>query len=259
MRQFWTLLLSVALITSCSKSWTPPRNPNPDKILNEAVADTQNGKYTDALAKHVWFFQNSLKYEPALYGVRLSYALSDWVELGKVYPPALGKLKVVRDEAGTNIRNGKNVRDNFADFESINKELSEDSKTVDLFAWLDSNQKDSAKAVFDLAQPALVKSKQYPLLGKYTQNPFKALNDAIGYYEMNAKLAEDPKFGKRLQDFADKKFINDTTTLIAILVLTDRKPYAETIVKEIRGQTDLPKFDKEIQKALNGEVPPPWP
>lgn len=251
--------MSVALITGCNKSWTPPKNPNPDKIFGEAKADAQNGKYADALAKHVWFFQNSLKYEPALYGVRLSYALSDWIELGKVYPPALEKLKAVRDEAGTNVRNGKNVRDNFADFESINKELSDDSKTVDLFVWLDSNQKDSAKAVFDLAQPALIKSKQFPLLGKYIQNPFKSFEDAVGDYEMNARLAKDPKFGKRVQDFADKKFIKDTTTLIALLVVTDRKSIAETIVKEIKQQPDLPKFDQEIQKALTGEVPPPWP
>lgn len=266
MRYILIVLIGAALITGCSKQkssavsdWTPPQNPNPQKILTEAEADASDGNYANALAKHIWFFQNALKYDSGEYVVRLSFALSDWVELGKIYPPALEKLKTFRDEAEKNVRHDKNVRDNFNDFESINEYIKEEAKTVDLFVWMDSNKPDSAKAVFDLAQPALVKSKQYTLLGKYIQNPFSLYDKAVQDYERNAELAKNPKFGKQVQDFGESKFKNETTTLIALLVVTDQKAVAEKIVADLKKQPYLPKDNEQIQKALNGEVPPPWP
>jgi hypothetical protein len=259
MRQLLTFLFCAALITGCGKSWTPPRNPNPQSILSDAEADAKAGKYADALAKQVWFYKNALKYDSGEYGVRLSFALSDWIELGKVYPPALEKLKAFRDEAEKNVRDDKKVRDNFSDFESINEYLKEEAKTVDLFVWIDSNKPDSAKAVFDLARPALVKSKQYTLLGKYIQNPFSLYDNAVQDYERNVELAKDPKFGRQVQDFGESKFKNETTTLIALLVVTDQKAVAEKIAEDLKKQPYLPKDNEQIQKALNGEVPPPWP
>ena len=200
-----------------------------------------------------------MTYDPGEYGVRLSFALSDWVELGKVYPPALGKLKALRDEAETDVRDEKNVRDNFSDFGSINEYLKEDAKTVDLFVWMDSNKPGSAKVVFDLAQPALVKSKQYTLLGKYIQDPFRLYDDAVRNYETTVEVAKNPKLGKEVENFAESKFKNETTTLIALLVVTGRKAFAEKIVEDLKKESSLPKDDEQIQKALNGEVPPPWP
>ena len=38
------------------------------------------------------------KFAPSYYGVRLSFALSDWVELGTLYPKALDTLKGIRAE-----------------------------------------------------------------------------------------------------------------------------------------------------------------
>jgi len=270
MRHILILLIGAALITSCSKqtkptpsavsNWTPPQNPNPQSILEEAEADAQAGKYADALAKQVWFFKKSLKYDSGEYGVRLSFALSDWVGLGKVYPPALEKLKAFRDEAEKNVREGENVRDSFHDFESINEYLKEDAKTVQLFIWLDSNKPDSAKIVFNRAEPALIKSKEYRLCGKYIDDPDTSFSRNLNLYRKNMELVPKPGYGgKNLQNFAEKNFINETTTFIALLVVNDRKVEAQQIVDKISKEQNIPEFKDEIQKALNGEVPQPWP
>lgn len=269
MRYILILLVGAALITSCSKqtnppstvsTWTPPQNPNPQEILDDAQADAQAGKYADALAKHVWFYQNALKYDQGLYGVRLSFALSYWIDLGATYPPALEKLKALRDEAETNVREGKNVKDSFHDVKSINEVLKEDAKTVQLFIWLDSNKPDSAKIVFNRAEPALIKSKEYRLCGKYIDDPDASFSRNLNLYRKNMELVPKPGFGgKNLQNFAEKNFINETTTLIALLVVNDRKVEAQQIVNTISKEQNIPEFKDEIQKALNGEVPQPWP
>ncbi|MCA9140941.1 MAG: hypothetical protein KDB00_29420 [Planctomycetales bacterium] len=135
--QFSRKILPLIVLLWCSTAhaddWNPPRNPNPDAILDEAQADTQAGRYKIALAKHVWFHENSLSIEPSLYGVRLSFALSDWIELAKQYPPALSKLKEIRDKAKENVVAQKKVRESFHEMESINDHLGEHSKTREFF------------------------------------------------------------------------------------------------------------------------------
>ncbi|HKB15254.1 MAG TPA: hypothetical protein VKF62_04275, partial [Planctomycetota bacterium] len=58
------------------------------KVLDEAEALREQGKYEEALQKHIWIHEHSLEQDAAFVGVRLSYALSDWIELGAKYPKA---------------------------------------------------------------------------------------------------------------------------------------------------------------------------
>lgn len=260
------LVFGVMSLTSCGNrttqsshsNWSPPANPNPKEILSEARADAKRGNYAVALAKHVWFHENALKHDSALAGVRLSFALSDWTDLAAVYPPALEQLKSTRDNAETNVRNknGRDAYEAFLDFSSINEKLNEDAKTKELFLWLDSNKPETARDLFSLAEPALIKEKDYNLCGKYIDAE-ASFAEALQNYRMTSDIAKNPKFGKKLQDFADRKFTNITTTLIALLVVNNRKPEAEQIISKLSREADIPEFQKEIQKALNGEVPSP--
>jgi len=47
------------------------------------------GRPTEALREQVWFHQYALAEIPSLAGIRLSFALSDWIVLANVYPPAM--------------------------------------------------------------------------------------------------------------------------------------------------------------------------
>ena len=153
-----------------ASSWKPPEKPDPQKIVAEAEADAAAGRYEDALAKHVWFHTNALKYDRSLYGVRLSFALGAWVRLGAIYPPALEKLREIRAEDAEMVR--ANALDKagfhiFNEIAAINKYLGEDENTTQLFQWLDTHLPEEAKHDYRLAERALVKSKQYELIGKY--------------------------------------------------------------------------------------------
>src|SRR4051794_4253621 len=68
--------------------WTPSDTPDPSDVLDSAVDDTRSGSHADALAKFLWFHHNALRHDQAFGGVRLSFALSYWLELAGAYPPA---------------------------------------------------------------------------------------------------------------------------------------------------------------------------
>lgn len=91
MRQALTFLLLLGLC-SCA-----PKNTMRDP-LDQARQLASEGKFEESLQKHIWIHDHALEVNPAYYGVRLSFALSEWIELGNKYPKALVVLKGIRDE-----------------------------------------------------------------------------------------------------------------------------------------------------------------
>jgi len=251
--KFAALLLLVALPLNVSAQWKPPEKPDPSAILQEAVADTGANRYEDALAKHVWFHHEALKHAPAQYGVRLSFALSYWQKLGEVYPPAVAKLKEIRDETKQQLTKaqGKTARDLFLDLASINQRLKEDADTKAFFTSLDKENPKLAHEVFSIARPALIESKEYKLCGKYLE-PNSQLTSSIAAFH-------NVPSSKRNRDFAEKKFTHDTATLVGLLVLNDRAEEAREVATKVKKEWDDKSFHAVIDRALGGELPKRWP
>jgi hypothetical protein len=253
-----TIPVFLLMIALTHAEWTPPPDPDPQAILQEAKADARAQNYEAALAKQVWFHQHALAVRPSLYGVRLSFALSAWVDLGKAYPPALEKLQSTRAEHATKVRDGSGGREDFHDFEAISRTLKEDGPTKELFVWLDANKPELAKQVYDLAQPALINAAAYQLCGRYL-DPDKAFQRLLKAYQTNRQMAEDPKFGARMQAFGEKSFANGTATLVALLVRNERLVDAERIMAAAVNEWNDPQFHEQLESAKQGKVPAPWP
>ncbi len=244
--------------------WKPSQNPDPHAIMWEAKTDTQRGRYEVALAKFVWFHDNAARLQPSLSGVRLSFALSYWLELGEAYPPALVKMKQVRDETEKRIRDEDKVRVKFGDFHdfvALNKTLREEQRTVKVFRWLDETDEEDAGRVFLVAQAALIKQKSYELYGKYID--FERDLERIGeHYKRGIKLAKE-RFGDPHREFTEKTLLNSATTLVAILVQIDRRVEAEKAAKKVKTfvqDADMQeKLNRQMESALKGTVPSPWP
>ncbi len=254
-----TLALSVL---SASAVWTPPTDPKPetiDAIRAELRTDFASKHYEEALAKHVWYHENALKYGIGQGGVRLSFVLSDWLELGKAYPPALQKLKSIQDGLEKQLSDGQGEFRQFHDFSSINELLKEVKRTSDLFVLLDEKYPAQAEMVFHVALPALVTTKNYALCGKYIQTD-KFYQSAVENFRTSSKFeAEHPRVGPANFSFSKLSFTNKCCTLVALLVKNNRLDEAKKVVADAAKEFDDADFKVQLQKALKGEVPPPWP
>lgn len=247
-----------------AEDWTPPENPDPQRVLQEVREDVKSRRYEVALSKILWFHKNAAVLRPSLSGVRLSFALSYWLELGEVYPPALEEMKQLRDETEKRIRDQKRIRvrfEDFHDFVALNRTLREEERTAEAFVWLDKTDEEDAQRVFLVAQPALIKQRAYELCGKYIDSE-RDLARIRRSYTMGLELA-DKRFGAQHREFTEKKFLNDITTLVAILVQNDRKVEASEAANEakkiVKDPDLLRKLDKQMESALSGTVPKPWP
>jgi len=257
------ILLTAVLSVGAEAEWKPGTNPDPRRILHEARDDAAAGRYEDALAKHVWFHENALKYAPGMDGVRLSFALAYWSRLGASYPPALEKLRQIRDGLREDIRKAKEkpaekVGPAFNEFAAINKELGEEARTVALFVWLDANRPQLAKALYDVAERALIAAKEYAVCGRYLDETTyprllstreKSMKDAA----RTARLP--PEELNQFNEFVETVFTLRTATLVALLVLNNRKAQAQRIVVEAQKVRGDAEFRQQLAMALEGEIP----
>lgn len=243
-----------------SSTWAPPVNPDPQQIRNEAEADRMARRYADALAKQVWFFQHAEEYQPSQSGVRLSFALSEWLKLGQVYPPAMEKLRQLRDQAETDVI-AKPLRDDrrraFQDLNAINRTLEEEQRTVEMFLKLDQNEPELASVVYSAAQPSLIKVKRYDVCGKYLDSQESLRRLKILYDSRFRRERKDSRFADELRQADEKWFIDTAAILVALLKINGRNEEAEKIAHAVREIDDSPKLKESLEKALNGTYLPP--
>jgi len=155
------------ILASGSRCWANQA----DDALEAAQNLACNGKYEEALQKHVWYHKHALDVDRAQYGVRLSFALTYWTDLGKKYPPALKALRDIRDEDATRLAAGEQNRELFNDLVAINEELGESATTVAVFKKVQSVQPTFASLIAELADKALFDANEYQLEKKYLTDP----------------------------------------------------------------------------------------
>jgi len=258
--------MRIAVLTFCvlfptlgfADDWTPPKNPDPIAILREAIIDRSRGRHEMSLAKYLWLHEHALNRGSSFPGG----ALSSWLRLGESYPPALEKMKQVRDEAEKRIRDEDRVRVRFGDFQefvAFNRTLREEQRTAQTFQWLDETDPEDAKRVFGVATPALIKQKAYKLCEKYV-DPERDLARIDASYKRGLKFANE-RLGDRYRELTEFGFLRATTTLVVILVLNDRSAEAADVAEKAKTfvkNADLKKkLNRQLESALTGKVPQP--
>ena len=247
--------------TIFATDWTPPENPVPTEILKDARQDRDAGRYETALAKHLWYHEHALEYDRGQTGVRLSFALSDWMALGKEFPPALDKLKEIRDQTNNRLRADKAKQAGFNDFHdlaAINRILDEHELTAKTFEYLHDHNPQAARLAYFAAEQPLIHTKNYELCGEYldpTRDLMTLRKRQAFYKHFLADNSRGVEQAKSLYDL----FSREAARKVALLVLNKRHKEAETFAQGIL-QLDIDEpyrgeLKTLIDKALKGELP----
>lgn len=212
--------------------------------------DTQQlvkaGKHQEALERHTWFHDHALEHNPSMSGVRLSFALSNWKQLGKVYPPAMEELKNTRDRKAALIEKEKGTWQLFQDVTAINRELGEDGKTVALFRKLDKEQSNLAKRCWDAAKKPVIHAKAYDLAAKYIGDPVQEFSKLKQAHDQGAALFGGKNDGGRFTRFNDDLFVKESISLMNLAMALDDPKSAREIQKKALAVVN----DKRLQDAL---------
>ena len=128
------------------------------------------GRYEEALQEYIWFHEHSLGVA-GMAGVRLSYALHAWVELGKVYSPAGLALNAIRDRKTAALLSNEGDWNTFHDVVAINEYLGCALQTHRLFHTMSQSRPELAERCAHLALPAVLEAKDYGLAERFMGDP----------------------------------------------------------------------------------------
>ena len=202
-----------------SKHQEEPGHQDMSAYRQETSKLEKKGKYAEALERHIWFHDNVLKHDEAMYGVRLSFALGEWLDLGEVYSPAREAFIEMRDKKTQMLLNGKGGSAEFSDVHAFNRSLDEQEKTVELFDHIDQHRQDIADSCWIFAKDILFEAKRYDLAKKYMPDLMHEFRDARNMYERHVEMSKDPRFADgEILEFGNNTFVKDILMLIEVAV-----------------------------------------
>ncbi len=214
---------------------------DPGKRLDSARNNVSKEHYEAALTDYLWFHNNALKYNYALAAVRRSCAISEWVELGRVYPKALQKLTSIRDEKARKILAGQGSADLFSDVSAINSYFKETEKTVQLFMEIIKSNSELANLCYIMAKDDLIKHKQFKTCNSFLKDIERELFLMKSFLNLNVKeKSSDDKHYK----WTINNYIKEAENIVLILVNNGRLNEAEKFLYE--AGTDI-----EENKIIN--------
>jgi hypothetical protein len=250
------LLAAFATLALDASAWTAPDHADPQAILREAVEDRIAGRYEDALQKHVWFHKQAVKASPALVGVRRSFALAYWAHLASKYPPAMEALKKARDDAGEDVRAGRDATEAFRDYAAIDDELDDPLATVSLFLSIEKSDRELARKLYPAAEDALLDAKYFEVAGRYVDPPAELKRVSDTYRQMAKRAPPSPELD--MKSLNERFFAAGAGRLVALMVIVDRKPEADRIAEQALAVSDSATVKAAIDQAKQGRLPPPF-
>ena len=121
--------------------------PLPRKgVFDEAREAFRLDNYQEALEHYDYFFDYALADDPAFYGVRLSYCLSEWANLAQKYPAAKERL-LQKKQAAIKLLEQTRDPERFHDYVSLCRYLKFEHEPGDQFLIYHSSDQDLAQSI----------------------------------------------------------------------------------------------------------------
>lgn len=231
---------------------------DPEKVLARARKYYEQGNYEKALQDHIWFHDNALKYKPSLYGVRLTFALLDWIELGKKYPKAHNELIEIRNRKAYQIRKKRGTQELFHDVKSINTYLHENQRTVDLYKEMTDCDFDLAKQCYSLAKDDLIAHQEFELCNQMMEAPMFIIRDMRKLLEQNIAIYKTNQWADEAHlEWTIKYYLEETEFTLIVLVNNRRFVEADRLLAKAGEDIDIARIISGLADLKNKYMPKP--
>ncbi|QSH40541.1 hypothetical protein P0136_12735 [Lentisphaerota bacterium ZTH] len=242
----FVLLISLCGIGPADVASTEERKPevNPAKVLEAGRQLAEQGNYSAALQKYIWYHHNATKYDPSSKWMRLSVALGLWVELGRKYPAARQALILIRNAKADELLNGKGDFSVFNDLSAINQALGESSKSIELFNLLDRRRPELASRCWGLVKTAIIIKQDKELLNKYLKSPHEEFQQIKFIYEQ--LKSADVSDRDEIKKYAENNFVKRICELVDALKAVGRDIEARKICQMAAVLVKSADFDAAL-------------
>jgi hypothetical protein len=230
----------------------------PTEVLDQARAAFNSRDFATALERYEYFFDHALDDDPdAMYGVRLSFCIDEWYQLGQLHPPAMARLGEKADEALVALEDTRDP-ERFQDYVSICVLLKRGDEPVQRFLDFHTADPDLAKQIVRFVWDELVADRRWSVCADYVTDSQDQYDAALLRLDQTMRVCKnDPELGgAELEAQIEDWYIRDVANLILVLRHAGRGTEAAAIencaVTDTRGR-NVPELMERIRELLAGE------
>ncbi|MCD6585828.1 MAG: hypothetical protein J7K96_08720 [Desulfobacteraceae bacterium] len=225
---------------------------DPEKVLARARQHFRQGNYEKSLQDHIWFHHNALKYKPSLYGIRLSFALLDWIELGKKYPKAHNELINIRIKKTKQIKNKRGTLELFHDVKSINKYLNESQRTVALLKEMVNCDFELAKKCYRLTKDDLIAFQEFELCNRLMKAPMFIVRDMRKRLDQNIQIYKTNQWADEAHlKWTIQYYLEEAEYTLIVLIKNNRFVEAKKFLLEASKNIDIARIKEGLTRLRN--------
>jgi hypothetical protein len=213
------------------------------EVLRQARQFVKSHEYASALEKYIWFHHHALDIDRGLVGVRLSYAISEWVALGQVYPPAKSALESLRDTKAKSLARGTDDVSLFHDVAAINLAFGQVERTSDLFQIIAGVDRAVAEKYFHIALESLVHTKDFDLARSFLLHPQKYIDQFV--IPLNLAPQYTGRSPEMIQEILERVYVKNVGLILRVFLGVGE----DVVANELRQYAV-----ERVPDALQGKV-----
>lgn len=219
--------------------------------LHHAAKAAREGRHEEALQEFIWYHHHALEDDPANYGVRLSFALGYWTELGKDFPKALDALRSVRNDKEAALLRGEGALQWFIDIAAINQALGDTTPTYTLFLRLKSAFPDKAAMYAPRALPSIVDAQDYALAASLMPAPEPLVRQQASALEKYINAVKHKPLTRAPIRWAHIcNYVEEIKLPITILAGSNQKAEADRIKALATGLIKSPSVRRDVEATF---------
>ena len=211
------------------------------------------GNYTLALSDYEWFHEHALADDPALRGVRRSFALSYWAELGSQFLPARTALIQLREKKINALLADAKDAGVFGDLVAIDHYLEDEPATYRVFLALRERDPQFAHDCSRIALPAIVSARDFQLARSYIPDPEAAIATLLDSFNEAAaraeKLPEKRRRKMRLEG-ETANFVSDVKLVLEVVSHADGSELYASLFRAALSGLSSDALRKRISRKL---------
>lgn len=208
-----------------------------------ADALVNQGKHVEAADHYVWLWDNMLKFEPAMTGVRMSFMAGDMARLAEESEAAKAKFVALRDREEATLAGGKREESLRRDWLVLNQIVGDDQRTI---AWYDTIKEDPKARTAALKNAWQLKEKLVAA-GRWADYG-RAYESPMMEYKRRVRFHNDMK--DRMKEFHEGEELEE-------VLANQRESFYESIAQLHAGLLAAERFDnaKRVSDAALADFP----
>ncbi|SJL84203.1 hypothetical protein [Vibrio palustris] len=163
---------------------------DPGEMLGNARKAFKEKRYVESLENYKLFYDNAIEIDRSYYGVRLSYCLGEWAELGTQYPDALTELIKLKESTLSDFEKNQS-RQSFHEYSCICKVLNCDEDTFDQFLVVRETNIDLSHKVFRFVYEYCASNRKWDLCREYLGNGLKQYKRSLETFDHMMEFAAE--------------------------------------------------------------------